>query len=107
MNKKIEDLINNELDTHCPKCGESMITLSGMKLLKESSRWEYHTFYKRCLSCSHSSNSVKIHGKFIHKVEREASLNKSSEITDITPPKYGESILKRLIRWISPSNEVR
>lgn len=100
MKDKLEELINSELPRNCPKCGETTITLPGMTLTKEGSRWSYHTYYKKCFICDYRSNTVKIHGKFIHNIEREYDRNRDELMVDITPSPYGESILKRTIKWI-------
>lgn len=105
MKDKIEELINLHVQTDCPLCGEEMITLPGSEYIKEGSRWGYHTYHKSCLICDHKSQTVKIHGKFIHEVNRKDNVTEFKDMIDITP--YGESILKRLIRWITPSNEIR
>ena len=100
MNDKIDELVNQHLDTDCPMCGEEMITLPGVEYIKEGSRWGYHTYHKSCFVCDFKSKSVKIHGKFISDVKRENHNTEFKDMVDVTP--YGESILKRIIKWILP-----
>lgn len=100
MHPKIKKLVDEELGHDCPECGEGMITLPSMKLIREGSVREYNTYYNECLMCNHRTELVKLAQEYVQKVNYESNQKKRSKIKDITPIDQ-DSLLVRFFIWLS------
>jgi len=100
MNPVISELVNNQVGKECPKCGEDMLTLPSMRLIREGSIYGYNTYYNSCLMCKHTTELVKVHQQFEKELNQRKRERDTDNIVDITPV-YGQSILKRILKWVT------